>query len=243
MSSNAGPNRDVFATTQWSLVSAAGKKPSPQAREALGELCSAYWFPLYAYVRRRVSDVEEAQDLTQAFFARLLEKETLAAARRERGRFRAFLITAFKNFLANEWEKARSKKRGGGKSPLALDFHRGESRLRHEPAYGETPERHYERQWALTLLDRVLARLRERYATAGKQRQFETLKQFLTGAADISYADAARELGKSENAAKTAAHRLRKEYRALLHEEIAQTVSSTQDVEDEIHALFRAVGG
>src|SRR5262245_60476656 len=162
---------DAFATTHWSLVLRAGKGGSPEADEALAILCRRYWLPLYAYVRRRVA-AGEAEDLTQAFFARLLEKNTLAHASPERGHFRRFLLTALKNFLANERDRANAQKRGG-RAPQAIDFKEAESRLCFEPAHDLTPERIYERQWALTLLDLVMERLRAEFTAAGKIRQFD----------------------------------------------------------------------
>lgn len=175
-----GEGAEQFATTHWSLVLAAGRRSSPDSNEALSELCRTYWYPLYVYVRRRVPHADEAQDLTQEFFTRLLEKNYLSAATPTRGRFRAFLLTAVQHFLANEWDKARAQKRGGGQVVISLDFRSGESRYSVEPADGSTPERLYERQWVLTLLDHVLARLGEELALAGKSRDFQQLKVFIT---------------------------------------------------------------
>jgi RNA polymerase sigma factor (sigma-70 family) len=232
-----------FATTQWSVVLAAGRRSSPDSSEALAALCQTYWYPLYAYVRRRVGNVHEAQDLTQAFFAKVLEKNYLAVAQPERGKFRAFLLTSFKNFLANEWDKARTLKRGGGKAPIPLDFESGESRFSFEPIDDLTPERLYDKQWALTLLKQVLGRLREEFMRAGKEQQFLHLKVFITGEASLgAYAEAARELGMTEGAAKVAAHRLRRRYRELLRAEIAQTVAEPSEVDDEIRSLFATLG-
>ena len=232
-----------FASTRWSLVIAAGRRSSPEAAVALEALCRTYWFPLYAYVRRRVSDRHEAQDLTQEFFARLLELNHFAVAAPERGRFWAFLLTALKHFLTNEWEKTRTLKRGGGRAPLSLDFDAGESRLSLEPASDQTPEWLFERQWTITLLDQVLMRLQTEQEVAGKGRQFETLKQFLTGGREeASYADVAEELGMSAGAVKVAAHRLRQRYRELLRAEVAQTVAVPEEVDDEIRRLFETLG-
>ena len=218
------------------MVVAAGEVQSAQTQAALADLCQAYWYPLYAYVRRRTGE-NDARDLTQSFFASLLEKNTVAAADQTRGRFRAFLLTTLKNFLANEWEKQRAIKRGGAAMTLSLDFDEGDSRLRIEPTAGETPEHLYERQWAMALLDRVLAKLREQYDSAEKQRQFELLKPFLTGAGG-DYQAVAEELGWTDNAARVAAHRLRTSYRELLRSEIAHTVAHADDVEEEIRWLF-----
>ena len=236
----SSPGPGSFATTHWSLVVAAGRRSSPAAAAALGDLCQRYWYPLYVYVRRRVADVNEARDLTQEFFARLLEKNTLALADRERGRFRSFLLTALKHFLINEWEKTRAQKRGGGRKALALDFETKEQQIALEPAHTWTPERLYERQWALTLLDQVLGQLRREYHAAGKSKLFEQLKGFLVGdSATSSHAAAAERLGMTEGAVKVAAHRLRKRYRELLRQEVAQTVAGDNEVEEEIRALFR----
>ena len=226
------------------MVVAAGRRSSPASKAALADLCQRYWYPLYVYVRRRVADVDEARDLTQDFFARLLEKNTLALADPERGRFRSFLLTALKHFLINEWEKARAQKRGGGRKALAIDFEAKESQFTREPAHTWTPERLYERHWALTLLDQVLAQLRQEFQAAGKGKLFEQLKGFLVGdSATATHADAAGKLGMSEGAVKVAAHRLRKRYRELLRQEVAQTVADDNEVEDEIRALFRSLEG
>ena len=232
-----------FATTQWSLVLRAAQPEDSTARAALETLCRRYWFPLYAFARRRVSDISEAQDLTQEFFLQLLEKNSLAAASPERGRFRSFLLTSLKNFLANEWDRATAQKRGGGRERMSLDWETGESRLSLEPTHTDTPEREFERQWALTLLDVVVRRLQDEFATADKSRQFELLKETLTGSrAVLDYAVIAAELQMSEEAARQAAHRLRKRYRELLREEVAATVESDNEIEDEINRLFDALG-
>jgi RNA polymerase sigma factor (sigma-70 family) len=234
---------DDFGTTRWSLVLGAGRPCSQEAGAALAELCQRYWYPLYAYVRRRVGDVSEAQDLTQEFFARLLEKNTLAAASRERGRFRAFLLGAMKNFLANEWDKAKALKRGGGRPPISLALDTAESKLTLEPAHELTPEKLYERQWALTLLELVVERIEAEYSAAGKARQFALLKPALTGnRAAIDYAAAAAALEMSEDAVRQAAHRLRRRYREILREELLQTVADPAEVDDEIRSLFTTLG-
>ena len=220
---------------------AAGRRSLPASDQALAALCSAYWYPLYAYARRRLGNVHLAQDLTQEFFARLLEKNILAGAQQERGRFRGFLITAFKNFLANEGDKARAQKRGGGKVPLPLDFQAGDARYDLEPSHAWTPERLFERQWALALLEQVLTALRAEFVADGKETLFERLKGSLTGEAAIAYAELAGELNMSEGAVKVAAHRLRKRYRELLRREVAQTVADPEEVDDEIRRLFEAL--
>jgi len=160
-----------FAATRWSIVLAAGRRSSPDSRQALESLCQTYWYPLYAYVRRRVPDVHAAQDLTQAFFASFLERNAVQAADRERGRFRSFLLTTFKHFLADDWDKAKAQKRGGGRRSIPLNLDSGESRYALEPVHELSPERLYEKQWALTFLDHVLTRLGNEFAAKGKERQ------------------------------------------------------------------------
>ncbi len=236
------PDPRAFATTHWTMVIAAGGQSS-QAAEALAELCQIYWFPLYAYVRRRGHDPDESKDLTQAFFAKLLEKNYLEVAQPERGRFRAFLITAFKHFLLNEWQREQAQKRGGGQRPLSLDYEHGESRYRLEPADTQTPETLYERQWVLTLLDQVLSGLRAEFERSGKLREFECLKPLITARSDqLTSTDAAAELGISPGAVKSASHRLRLRYRELLRTHIARTVDGPDEVEAELQQLFVALG-
>ena len=231
-----------FATTRWSLVLAAGRGDAPEAEAALAALCQSYWYPLYAYVRRSGHPADEARDLTQEFFARLLEKHALRAADSERGRFRSFLLTALKRFLSKQRHQARAQKRGGGRKPLSLDFEQGESRYRLEPAHEATAETIYEQRWALTLLDRVFDRLRAEFDQAGKQKAFHRLKVYLTGEAGMpSYREVAVELGMTEGAVKVAVHRLRRRYRALVREEIAQTVAGPEDVDEELSHLFAAL--
>lgn len=234
---------DDFATTHWSLVLAAGDPKNPGASDALSRLCESYWYPLYVFVRRQVGDADEAQDFTQAFFARLLEQRTVEAADQNRGRFRAFLLTACKRFLINEWHKERAAKRGGGRRPLSIDFESGESKYSLVAVDPTTAEQLYERQWAITLLERVMERLRTEYAAKHRLPYFDTLKQFLAGASQaVSYAEAARTLGISETNAKVAAHRMRQRYREMLRAEIAQTVERPDEVEEEIRDLFAVLG-
>jgi RNA polymerase sigma-70 factor (ECF subfamily) len=231
-----------FATTRWSLVVAAGQQASPASVQALAALCETYWYPLYAYVRRRGHGPEDAQDLTQAFFTALLEKDVLRTADAARGRFRSFLLTAFKYFLAKEHARAAAQKRGGGRLVLSLDFHTAESQYHREPVSDLTPERIFERRWALSLLDQVLARLEREFADAGKQDLFNSLKVFLTAAPDAGpYSRAAAELGMSEGAIKVAVHRLRQRYRDRLRAEIAQTVANPDEVDDELRQLLVAL--
>jgi RNA polymerase sigma-70 factor (ECF subfamily) len=234
---------DSFATTHWSLVLAVGRKSQPDADRALAALCQTYWYPLYAYARRQTADVHDAQDVIQSFFARLLEKDLLAVAHPERGRFRSFLLTALKHFLLNEWAKDGAQKRGGGRVALSLDFDSGESRYHLEPAHDLAADKLYERQWALTLLDRVLGLLRTEYSAAGKEALFLRLKDFIGAArGEAWYREAAGDLGITEGAARVAAHRLRQRYREILRAELAQTVADPAELDDEIRHLFAALG-
>jgi RNA polymerase sigma-70 factor (ECF subfamily) len=231
--------RHQFAPTRWSVVLVAGRRSSPDSQRALESLCEAYWYPLYAYVRQRVTDINDAHDLTQAFFAELLAKNYVGAARAERGRFRAFLLTSFKHFLSKEWERAKAQKRGGGKAPISLDFESADSQYRIEPACGLTAEQIYDREWAVALLGRIMQRLQQESVDAGKPEQFAELKGFLIGDhPGATYADVAMKLGMTEAAVKMATHRMRKRYRELLREEIADTVTDPKEIEDEILKLF-----
>jgi DNA-directed RNA polymerase specialized sigma24 family protein len=233
-----------FATTRWSVVLAAGDHQRDDAQEALTRLCETYWYPLYAYVRRRVDSVHEAQDLTQEFFSRLLEKDYVAAADPERGRFRAFLLTAFKHFLSKERDKARAQKRGGGRAPLSLDLASGESRYMTGPTDTLTAEQLYDRQWTVGILDRIMRRLEGEMRESGKADWFDRLKGFIAGGADgATFAKTAKSLGTTEAAAKMATHRMRKRYRELLRHEIAETVEHVADVEDEVRSLFATFSG
>ena len=205
----------------------------------MAELCRTYWYPLYVYVRRRKYDVHEAEDLTQEFFARLMAKNYLADVDRRKGKFRAFLLTALKHFLANAWNRSQSLKRGGGQVVFSLDTRIAESRYGLEPFHNLTPARLFERQWVLTVLDRVLAGLQAEFLAAGRQAVFDSLKQFLTtDRSSASYGQVAEELGMPEGAVKTATHRLRRRYRELLRREIAHTVASPEEIDDEIRYLL-----
>lgn len=233
-----------FNTTRWSLIVAAAKSPSPQARAALEELCGCYWYSVYVFVRRRGKQVDDARDLTQEFFARLLEKDYLEAADRERGRFRTFLLTAVSHFLSNEQERACAQKRGGGQAVLSLDFERGEERYQHEPADHWTAEKVFDRRWALTLLDQALAALKQEFAASEKAALFEELKVFLTGDSGApSYEISAERLNMSPGAVKVAVHRLRQKYRETLRQLVAQTVSVEEDIGSELHVLLSALRG
>lgn len=231
----------MFPATRWSLVLAAKENASPDCRKALAELCRTYWYPLYAFVRRHGHTHEAAQDLTQEFITRLLEKGTFASVEPGRGRFRSFLLAACKHFLANEHDRATARKRGGGRAVLPLDFSDAEGRYGHEPAHAMTPERLFDRRWALALLDAVLVRLRREYETAGKGELFDRLKGHLTGEGSRPHAEEAAALGMREGAVKVAAHRLRLRYRDLLRDEIGQTLADPAEVDDEIRALFAAL--
>jgi DNA-directed RNA polymerase specialized sigma24 family protein len=234
----------VFATTHWSAVVQASRTNSPEAARALEELCRTYWYPLYAYVRRLGHDVHGAQDLTQEFFRKLLEKNSLSIVDRRRGKFRWFLLAAFKGFLANEWDRVRAQKRGGGRQPIALDELTAEQRYRLEPADELTADRIYERRWALTLLEATRARLRSEYAVAGKERRFELLEGSLPGEQiSRTHAEAGAELGLSEGAVKVEVHRMKKRYGELLREAVAKTVVDPSEVDEEIRHLIDVLAG
>jgi RNA polymerase sigma factor (sigma-70 family) len=243
-SSEVRAGSPVFVTTHWSVVLSARKKDSPQSAAALETLCRTYWYPLYAFVRRQGHSPPDSQDLTQEFFARLLEKDYLKAAAREKGRFRTFLIVALKRFLANEWDRARAQKRGGGQVVLSLDTELAEQRYRVEPVEGSTAERVFERRWALTLLDRTMMRLREEFGSGGKSEEFDRLKGCLTAdRGEISYAEIAKSLDMSEGAARVAVHRMRKRFRDIFREEIANTVSGPEEIEEEVRYLMGVLAG
>jgi RNA polymerase sigma factor (sigma-70 family) len=241
-SSHKPDNRGSFPKTQWSIVLAAGRRSTPHSQQALASLCENYWYPLYAYVRRRGYDAEEARELTQEFFTKLLEKNYLQDVDRERGRFRSFLLTSLKHFLANQYDRDQAQKRGGGQSAIPLDIENAESRYRLEPGHNLTPEKIYERRWALTLLERVLAKLRAEQAAAGQPERFDCLKEFLTGkSGTLTYSQVAEQLQMTEGAVKVAVHRLRRRYGEILRAEISQTVADPSDVEGEIRGLFSAL--
>jgi RNA polymerase sigma factor (sigma-70 family) len=241
---STGQPAPQFVPTRWSVVLAARQEDSPKAEEALATLCQTYWYPLYAFVRRQGHSPPDAQDLTQEFFARLIEKRFLARIQQEGGRFRSFLLTALKRFLANEWDRARAAKRGGGHTVISIDADSAETRYRLEPADELTPERIYERQWAQTLLGQVLNRLREEFVAADKATLFEQIQASLSQPRGmVPYADIANQLGTTEAAVKMAVQRLRARYRELLRAEIAQTVARESEVEDEIRCLFATFSG
>lgn len=233
-----------FLTTHWSVVLAAAGQPSATADEALERLCRAYWYPLYAHVRRRGHDQTEAQDLTQAFFERLLEKSFLRAADRNKGRFRSFLLTALDHFLTNEWRRGQARKRGGGKVLFSLDDAANEDRYVHEPRHDETPERLFERRWAFTVLNRAMQRLEAEYAASSKAELFRILKPHIGGdRADLPRSVLAARLGLTENALNLTLFRLRRRYGELIREEIAETVAAPNEVDDELRHLMECIRG
>jgi RNA polymerase sigma-70 factor (ECF subfamily) len=242
MSDEAKP---IFASTHWSAVLRAGSSSSPEAREALGELCRTYWYPLYGYARSSGFDVHAAEDLTQAFFGKLLEKNYLGVADRRRGRFRWFLLTAFKCFLANEWDRSQAQKRGGGQEIISFDGVSAQERYRLEPEHNASPDQLYDRRWAEDLLDRTRAQLQEDYvgvAETERAQRFQQLIQYLPGGeARLSHAELGVELGISEAAAKQEVYRLRKRFGELLREAVAQTVAHPDEVDDEIRYLIDIV--
>jgi RNA polymerase sigma-70 factor (ECF subfamily) len=233
---------DRFPTTHWSRVVAAGDGAAPEARDALAELCRAYWYPLYAFVRRKGHGPEDAQDLVQGFFASLLEHNGLATLDRDKGRFRSFLIAACSHYLCDEIDRRKARKRGGGRVIISIDGLEAEGRYESEPAHELTAERLYQRRWATTLLERVLNSLEVEMHQAGKGRLLEALRPALLGEAGrVPYARIAEELGLSEGAARAAAHRFRSRYRTLLHEEVARTVAGPEAVAEEVRDLFAAL--
>ena len=231
-----------FATTRWSLVVAAGQRESPEGRAALEELCRTYWYPLYAYLRRRGSDAHEAQDLTQAFLTQLVAHDRIAVADPNRGRFRSFLLGSLNHFVANERRYAAAEKRGGGHRLLSVDVQRGEQRYASEPPDAATAESLFERRWALTVLERALDRLREDYTSSGKRDLYETLLLALSGVPlGENYRDVAARFGMTEGAIKVTVHRMRRRCRELIRDEIRQTVCDESQVEEELRQLFSAL--
>jgi DNA-directed RNA polymerase specialized sigma24 family protein len=232
-----------FVTTHWSVVLSAREKDASQSAAAMETLCRTYWYPLYAFVRRQGRAPHDAQDLTQGFFTRLLEKDYLQAAAREKGRFRTFLLVAFKRFVANEWDREHALKRGGFAPVVSIDQELAESRFAAEPAHQVQPDVLYDRQWAMTLLDRTMRQLQEEYVGSGRAQLFEYLQTCLAREESaLPYAEIASRLNLTEAAVKMAVHRLRARYREILRQEIAHTVSTPEEVEDEIQQLFSSFG-
>jgi RNA polymerase sigma factor (sigma-70 family) len=231
-----------FSTTHWSVVLTAGAAPSAGSREALERLCRIYWYPLYSYLRRRGCDAHQAEDCAQGFFVALLQGHALEHANPERGKFRSFLLSCLNHFLADQRDHAQAQKRGGGKAIVSLDVEDAETRYQVEPAHDLTPERLFEKSWALTVLDNAMAQLKAESAEAGRQDLFESLKPYLPASrGPASYKDVAVKLGMTEGAVKVAVHRLRDKYRQLVRAEIAQTVSTPEQVDEEIRDLFTAL--
>jgi RNA polymerase sigma-70 factor (ECF subfamily) len=236
------PTAATFATTHWSVVLAAGQSADAQASEALEQLCRTYWYPLYAYVRRRGYTPEDAEDLTQEFFARFLAGKYLASVDRARAKFRSYLLGALNHFLADAWDHAHRIKRGGGQALQSLDVRSGESRYTYEPVAELTPDRLFDRRWAFTVLEQVLSRLRQEYERSGKGHLFEKLSAFLPGDAEADpYGELARELGMTESAVRVAVHRLRRRYGQLFSTEVAHTVASPAEIPDEMRYLLEVV--
>jgi RNA polymerase sigma-70 factor (ECF subfamily) len=238
------PRAARITTTNWTLVAQARDWNSPEARKALTALCQAYWYPMYAFVRRCGHSAHEAEDLTQGFFANLMVRDSLKEVDPSKGKFRSFLLAALQHYLSNQRARDQRLKRGGKILHLSLDFDDAESRFQREPGHVETPERLFERRWALTLLARVLEGLEREVNSENKGPLFERLKPTLMGESDAaSYAQIGTELGMSAGAVKVAAHRLRKRFRALLEEEIGRTIADPGDLQEEINQLFVALGG
>jgi RNA polymerase sigma-70 factor (ECF subfamily) len=235
--------RPVFLTTHWSVVLSAQDKDSPRSVEALEMLCRSYWYPLYARVRQQGRSPHDAQDLTQEFFTRLLQKDYLQAAAREKGKFRTFLLMALKRFLANEWDRQHAQKRGGFAPVISIDEELAESRFASEPSHQIQPDVLFDRQWAMTLLEHTMTKLQDEYMATGRAKLFEHLRKCLArDESALPYAEIAAQLSLTEAAVKMAVHRLRARYREILRAEIAETVSSAEEVEEEIRHLFSTFG-
>lgn len=240
MTSQTLMGRSEFPTTSWSLVVAAGNPVDPNCRDALLRLCECYWYPVYAYVRRRDYPEQDAQDLTQDFFVRILEGRYLDRAEPNRGRFRSFLLNSCKFFLGDQVDRARAQKRGAG-AILPFEVASGEQRYQFEPLDNKTPEHIFERGWAIVLIDRVVSCLRDEFVKHGSLDDFEKLKVFLLGQAEIPYSELARDMGTTEGRLKVVIYRLRKRYRILFLREIAETVADPAEVDSEIRFLFAAL--
>jgi RNA polymerase sigma factor (sigma-70 family) len=238
------PSRTWFATTRWSVVLTAGDKADAGSAGALQTLCQSYWYPLYAYVRQKGYGSQDAEDLTQSFFMHLLDKDRLGRLTRDKGKFRSFLLTALNHFLVDHWKRASAQKRGGGQSILRLDMQEAETRYRQEPVDTTTPERLFEQNWAVTLLNTVFEQLQQEQQAQGKGEQFEQLKFCLTGRRSaVPYAELAEKMKVSEGALKVLVHRLRLRYRELLRQEVAHTVSGPDEVEEELQYLRQILSG
>ena len=241
MNGEAQRPRDYFATTRWTVVLSAARNYTERAGDSLAQLCQSYWYPLYAYVRRRGHSATDAEDLTQEFFARLLNQKKLAGISRDGGKFRSFLLTALNHFLVNEWKRAQTGKRGGGRV-IAFDDEAAENRYLGEVANTPTPESAFDRAWALALLETVFNRLQQEYVADGKGGVFAELEFTLTGTrSSVPYAEVSARLKMSESAVKVAVHRLRQRYREVLRAEVAQTVAGPDEVEEELRDLLAAL--
>lgn len=238
----APSNRPRFSTTHWSVVLAAGKSSSPEQKQALEVLCERYWFPLYAYLRQRRYDTHQAEDYTQAFFAHILDKHDLQTADPKYGKFRSFLLIRLKSFLSGERDRARARKRGGGRKILSLGFQNAEDQYALEPAEQLSPEKLFEKSWALTVLERTMNRLEKEMAEKNNKALFDHLKIYLTTEKDvIPYGKTAKKLRITEGSVRVAVHRLRRRYRRLLRDEIAQTVAAEDQIDEELGHLFAAL--
>ena len=238
----ASSNRPRFATTRWSVVMAAGKSSSANQKQALETLCQSYWFPLYAFLRRRGYESHQAEDFTQAFFAYILEREDLRSADPKYGKFRSFLLVRLKSFVSDETDRARAQKRGGGKKIISLSLENAEGQYALEPADQLSPEKLFEKSWAMTVLERTMDRLETDMANKKKQKLFEHLKVYLTTEKDvIPYQNMTTELDMTEGSIRVAVHRLRRQYRKLLRDEIAQTVADEDQIDEEMGCLFAAL--
>lgn len=234
--------RDVFTTTRWSIIQAAKQSQSDEAREAMEMLCRTYWLPLYAFARRQGNSPQDAEDLTQGFFSKVIEKEYLVSVDRSKGRFRSFLLASLRHYMLDEHKRATRVKRGGGREILSLDTEYAEERLAFDESEQESPEAVFDRQWALTVTQTALETLENDYQRSGKAAVFDALRPLLRGDADaLSYEGAARSLGLTENAFRVSLSRLRQRYRTGLREVIAQTVAHPKDIDDEMRHLFRVL--
>jgi RNA polymerase sigma factor (sigma-70 family) len=244
MTTSTEQGTSTFATTHWSVVLSAQNETSPQANSALETLCKAYWYPIYAYVRRRGHDVAAAKDLTQEFFARLLQKQLLAGVDPTKGKFRSWLLGVINHFLAHEWAKANAQKRGAGQTLFSWDELEAEERYHLEPAEAATPERLFDRRWAFTVLEHAAARLRKEYEMVDKRPLYDCLKAYVsTDGTNLHYEEAAQQLGMTVGATKSAIYRLRQRYMELVRAEIAETVSTSSEVDEEIRYLLSVIRG
>jgi RNA polymerase sigma factor (sigma-70 family) len=232
----------LFPTTHWSLIRSSADDNGAQAEAALAELCRTYWYPIYSFIRARSASADQAQDLAQEFFVHLLTRRVFASAQPEGGRFRSFLVTSLKNFLSDQTDRRNAQKRGGGTFTMSIDIIGAEERFAHEPVHGETPERIFDRQWALAVVSQTYSQLRDALEREGRGRLFKYLQSFLPGGSDPpATAALSQELGMTENATKVAIHRLRRRYRDLLRANVTHTLSNPAEVDDEIRFLLSSL--